>query len=121
MSIYGDIILDHYHNPRNNKKLTNPTATVHVDNPLCGDSLDMELIVDKGTVKEVGFSGEGCAISIASASLLSEHIKGKTIKDILPIDPDFVLRLVNIELSPNRLKCALLPWEGIMKLVKKSF
>jgi nitrogen fixation NifU-like protein len=119
MSIYGDIILDHYHYPRNNKKLEKSTNHVHVDNPLCGDALDMEIIEEKGKVKEIGFHGQGCAVSIASASLLTEYAKGKDIKEIQQINKDFVVGLLNIELSPNRLKCALLPWEGLIKLVNK--
>lgn len=119
MSIYEEIILDHYNNPRNNTKLKNPSAEIHVDNPLCGDSLDFEISVEGEKIKEIGFTGEGCAISIASASLLSEHVKGKTKDEVLKIDKDNVVGLLNIELSPNRLKCALLAWEGIQKLVKE--
>ena len=121
MSIYGDIILDHYHYPRNKKKLRKPTKFVHVDNPLCGDSLDMEIKKSSGKITEIGFSGEGCAISMASASLLTEYAKGKSAVEIAALGKDNVIRLLNIELSPNRLKCALLPWEGLIKLVKKSF
>ncbi len=118
MSIYEEIILDHYNNPRNNKKLKNPSAKIHVDNPLCGDSLDMEILEEDGKITEVGFTGTGCAISIASASLLSEFIKGKSKDEIQKIDKDSVVGLLNIELSPNRLKCALLAWEGFIKLSK---
>ena len=118
MSIYSEIILDHYNYPRNNKKLVNPSAKVHVDNPLCGDSLDMEITEEKGKVKEIGFTGQGCAISIASASLLLEYVKGKNVTEITSLTKDNVIGLLNIELSPNRLKCALLPWEALMKLVK---
>ncbi|HRN70138.1 MAG TPA: SUF system NifU family Fe-S cluster assembly protein [Candidatus Woesebacteria bacterium] len=117
MSIYEDMILDHYNFPRNHTKLQNPSAKIHVDNPLCGDSLDMEIEEKGGRIKEVGFTGQGCAISIASASLLTEHVKGKTKDEVLKIDKDNVVGLLNIELSPNRLKCALLAWEGIRKLV----
>jgi nitrogen fixation protein NifU and related proteins len=118
MSIYGDIILDHYNYPRNNTKLLNPTHTVHVDNPLCGDSLDMEIIEKDGKIEEIGFTGVGCAISIASASLLTEHVKGESISKMLKIDKDYVVGLLHIELSPNRLKCALLAWEGLITLLK---
>ncbi len=118
MSIYGDIILDHYNFPRNNTKLTNPSAKIHVDNPLCGDSLDLEMVEKEGKIEQIGFTGKGCAISIASASILSEHVKGKTKEEVLKIDKDNVVGLLNIELSPNRLKCALLAWEGIQKIVK---
>jgi len=119
MSIYGDIILDHYHNPRNFKKLEKSTTKVHVDNPLCGDSIDMAIFEKDGLINNIGYVGQGCAISLASASLLTEYAKGKSIVKIKKINTDFVLGLLNIELSPNRIKCALLPWEGLMKLVNK--
>lgn len=117
MSVYGDIILDHYNFPRNNEKLANPSAKIHVDNPLCGDSLDFEMVEANGRVKEIGFTGQGCAISIASASLLTEYVKGKTKEEIRKFDKDNVVGLLHINLSPNRLKCALLAWEGIQKLI----
>lgn len=118
MSIYEDIILDHYNFPRNNTKLKNPSATIHVDNPLCGDSLDMEIEEQSGRIRNIGFTGQGCAISIASASLLTEYVRGKTKEEVRKLDKDNVVGLLNIELSPNRLKCALLAWEGVMKLIR---
>jgi len=117
MSIYGDIILDHYHYPRNFKKLERSTGKVHVDNPLCGDSIDIAIYEKDGSINDIGFQGQGCAISLASASLLTEYAKGKPKDKIKKIDRDFVLGLLHIELSPNRIKCALLPWEGLMKLL----
>src|SRR3989339_1005261 len=117
MSIYADIILDHYQYPRNNKKLDVPTSTVDVSNPLCGDELHMELIEKNGKVVEIGFTAVGCAISIASASMLTEYVKGKRVKDLVEISKDDVLRLLNIELTPNRIKCALLSWEALKKLM----
>jgi len=117
MSIYADIILDHYQNPRNFGKLNSPTSEVSLDNPLCGDKLHMELREEDGVIREIGFTGEGCAISIASASMLTENAKGKTKKELLEITVDDVLGLLNIELTPNRMKCALLSWEGLRKLL----
>ena len=117
MSIYGDIILDHYENPRNNNVLKNPSNSAHVDNPLCGDSLDMQATIKKGVLKDVGFTGQGCAISLASASILTEYAKGKKIKDLTSLTSNDVIGLLHIELTPNRLKCALLAWEGLMKLI----
>lgn len=118
MSIYADLILDHYHHPRNNKSISHASAQVDVNNPLCGDALHMEVVEKDGIIKEVGFTGEGCAISIASASLLTEHVKGKKTTELVAITPDDVIGLLGIELTPNRMKCALLAWEGIRKLVK---
>lgn len=122
MSIYADIILDHYQNPRNNTLLTSEVSkldikSIDVHNPLCGDKLHMELREEDGVIREIGFTGEGCAISIASASMLIEHAKGKTKKELLEISVDDVLGLLNIELTPNRMKCALLSWEGLRKLL----
>ncbi len=119
MSIYEDIILDHYQNPRNNTPLNNPTAEVDVNNPLCGDKLHLEIAEKKGTIDEVGFTGEGCAISIASASLLSEYAKGKAKEELKSLKKEDVLGLLGIELTPNRMKCALLSWEALVKSVSR--
>ncbi|MBP9691084.1 iron-sulfur cluster assembly scaffold protein [Candidatus Woesebacteria bacterium] len=116
MSIYADLILDHYQNPRNNKKLENPTSQVDVSNPLCGDKLHFEITEREGLVHEIGFTGEGCAISIASASMVSEYAKGKTILQLKTLSKEDVLALLGIELSPNRMKCGLLSWEGLLKM-----
>jgi len=117
MSIYADIILDHYENPRNQKKLSNPTKSIKVDNPLCGDKIHMEVKVEKGKITEISFNSQGCAISTAGASILSEYVLGKTVEKLIDMSTDDVLGLLNIQLSPNRIKCALLGWEGLVKLI----
>lgn len=120
MSIYADIILDHYQSPRNNRTLTHPMVSIDVDNPLCGDKLHFESTFKNGKLQEIGFTGEGCAISIASASMLTEYAKGKSIRDLEHLSKDEVLGLLHIELTPNRMKCALLSWEGLVKLMKNT-
>lgn len=120
MTIYADIILDHYHYPRNNTSLIEPTATVDVENPLCGDSLHMEVKVENSIIKEIGYTGEGCAIAIASASILSEYALGKDLSKLVDVKRDDMLGLLHIELTPNRVKCALLSWEALMKLISIS-
>jgi len=117
MSIYADLILDHYQYPRNNTLVKGATSKVDLDNPLCGDKIHMEIREKDGVIEEIGFTGEGCAISIASASMLTEHAKGKTKIELLEISVNDVLGLLNIELTPNRMKCALLSWEGLRKLL----
>jgi len=117
MSIYQEVILDHSRNPRNFKKLVRPTASITVNNPLCGDRLQLDILVKNGTITEVGYSGEGCAISVASASLLSEYILNKQVKNMKKLDKDIVFKLLGINLSPNRIKCALLPWEAVLKVL----
>ena len=114
--MYDEIILDHYKHPRNFGTVVRPTTTCHVNNPLCGDKINMTAIIEKGVIQEVKFEAEGCAISIASASLLSEYLQGTSIADLRKLDSSFILKLLNIELSPNRLKCALLPLEAAQKL-----
>lgn len=118
MSIYEDIILDHYQNPRNNHVLKEPTSKVDVSNPLCGDKLHFEIRDSDGIIQEVGFNGEGCAISTASASLLSEYAKGKSRSELKSLKKEDVLGLLGIELTPNRMKCALLSWEALVKAVQ---
>ena len=106
---YRDYILDHYRNPRNFGHLEHPTASAEDINPLCGDKISMELIVDEhGVVSDIRFSGQGCAISQASASMLTETIKGMNIEDVAKLSKDVVLENVGIGISPTRMKCAML-------------
>lgn len=122
MSIYQDIILDHYRNPRNQEPIRNPTATVTRDNPLCGDQITIAVHVqDDGIIDKISFQANGCAISIAAASLLSEYVVGKSKKDLQKIDKDFMMRLLGIELSVNRLKCALLPLEALSHIIQDPY
>jgi nitrogen fixation NifU-like protein len=105
---YRDYILDHYRNPRNFGRLTNPDVQAEDLNPLCGDQIRMELKVDDGVVSDLRFSGKGCAISQASASMLTEMVKGMKLSDVAKLSKDAVLENVGIGISPTRLKCALL-------------
>ena len=98
--MYRDYILDHYKNPRNQGELVGATNTYSDSNPLCGDELSMALRIDDDRVADVRFSGKGCAISQASASILTEEIKA--------IDRDHILENLGIPISPARIKCALL-------------
>ena len=106
--LYRDFILDHYRNPRNAGTLERPDATFEDLNPLCGDKIRMDLRIRDGVVEDVKFQGRGCAISQASASLLTEEVKGKRIEDIDKIGKDEVLGNLGITISAVRLKCALL-------------
>jgi len=106
--LYRQNILDHYQNPRNFGTLPKPDISVEDSNPLCGDKIRMDLLVEDGRVTDVRFSGVGCSISRAAASMLTEEIKGKTLEDVKRIGRDEVLEMLGIELGPVRLKCALL-------------
>ncbi|HEV8021345.1 MAG TPA: SUF system NifU family Fe-S cluster assembly protein [Candidatus Lustribacter sp.] len=106
---YKEYILDHYRNPRNFGHLDNPTAKAEDLNPLCGDKIAMELLVGPdGKIADVRFTGKGCAISQASASMLTESIKGKTLEEVAHLSHDVVLENVGIGISPTRMKCAML-------------
>jgi nitrogen fixation protein NifU and related proteins len=118
MSIYQELILDHYNNPRNHGTLPNPSGKVDVFNPLCGDKLHMEVLDKDGKVESIAFSGEGCAISQASASMLTEYAKGKTKQELMDLKKEAIIEMIGVELSPNRLKCALLSWEALIKILQ---
>ena len=105
---YREYILDHYKNPRNYGRLEAPTLSHEEDNPLCGDVIGIDLQVSDGQIEDVRFHGRGCAISQASASLLTERLKGMPLDDARKIGKEDVLEELGIEISPARLKCALL-------------
>jgi nitrogen fixation NifU-like protein len=106
---YKEYILDHYRNPRNFGTLEAPDATAEDLNPLCGDRIRFDLQVNaEGRVTDVKFSGKGCAISQASASMLSETLKGELLEDVARMSQERVLENVGIGISPARMKCATL-------------
>jgi nitrogen fixation protein NifU and related proteins len=105
---YRDYILDHYRNPRNFGHLERVDVQAEDLNPLCGDQIHMELQVDDGVVSDLRFSGKGCAISQASASMLTEAVKGMKLEDVAKLSKDVVLENVGIGISPTRMKCATL-------------
>lgn len=105
---YREYILDHYKNPRNFGRIENPTLSHEEDNPLCGDIIGIDLLVRDGVVDDIKFHGRGCAISQASASLLTERIKGLSLAEARKIGKEDVLGELGIEISPARIKCALL-------------
>ncbi len=106
--LYREIILDHYQNPHNAGEL--PDAQIHSEdsNPLCGDKIHMDIKIADNVVSDVRFRGKGCAISLASASMLTDEIIGKSLDEIKKIDKQFILDLLGIPLGPSRIKCALL-------------
>ena len=103
------VILDHYKNPRCRGELDPADISYEDDNPLCGDNIRIDLRVDDNDrIVECAFSGQGCAISQASASMLMEDIQGKTLEEIKKYSRDDILDMLGIELGPVRLKCAML-------------
>jgi len=106
---YRENILDHYRHPRNTGKLEDATHSHEENNPLCGDVIRIDLHVnDENIIDRVAFSGKGCAISQAAASMLTEMIEGKTLDEAKKISKDDILEALGIEIGPVRMKCALL-------------
>jgi nitrogen fixation NifU-like protein len=105
---YREYILDHYKNPRNFGRIEGAEITHEEYNPLCGDMVGMDFRVHAGVIEDVKFHGRGCAISQASASLMTERLKGMTLDQARQVDKEDVLEELGIDISPARLKCALL-------------
>jgi nitrogen fixation NifU-like protein len=107
--IYREIILDHYRNPRNKGKLLNADVSIHDSNPLCGDEIDIHLKIEEEKVKDIKFEGRGCAISQASASMLTEMIMDKPLATVKDLTKEDILENIGLmNLGPARIKCALL-------------
>jgi len=110
--LYREHILDHYANPRNRGRLDGPDIVADADDPSCGDQVHIEIGLDEaGHVARVAFDGEGCLISMASASMFTEYIKNRSLAELESITEEDVLALLNAPLPPRRRRCALLPLE----------
>ena len=108
MDIYTETILDYYRHPRNHGTIKDADIVVRDSNPVCGDVVEIYIKVDEKKIKDIKFSGHGCAISQASTSMLTEMVDGKNLNEIKNMNKDQILQLLGIDLSPVRLKCALL-------------
>jgi len=113
--LYQDIILEHWKDPQNFGTLKDFDRDVSVQNRYCGDNIRLMLKFDKNKISAISFSGEGCAISIASASIFTEYLKGKSVTSLKKINQEQVLNLLEIELTPARTKCALLIFQALQK------
>ncbi|MDP3734419.1 MAG: SUF system NifU family Fe-S cluster assembly protein [Nanoarchaeota archaeon] len=117
--IYKENIIDHYKYPRNKKELSQYTCSRTESNPLCGDKISIYLAVDAGKITEISFQGHGCAISQASASMLTEHSKGMSLSSVASFTEKDVQSLLGIPLSPIRMKCAILSLKTIHKALEE--
>jgi nitrogen fixation NifU-like protein len=107
--LYREQILEHYKRPQNWGELENADLEFEDNNPLCGDELRVQIrVAEDGTVADLRFSGHGCAISQAAASMASEEVKGMPVDDLVKLEKSFVLDLLGIDISATRMKCALL-------------
>jgi nitrogen fixation NifU-like protein len=134
--LYQEIILDHYRSPRNKRAAPGRGTTVHHDNPVCGDEIDLHVQVEDGRLRLVSFQGQGCAISQASASMMTEAVEGKTAEEALAlaeamrelmhghppaaVDLGDLAALEGVSRFPVRVKCALLPWAALRDALAQS-
>ena len=118
--LYRDYILEHYRRPHNFGVVEDADASYEGANPLCGDRITLMLGVKDGVVDRVAFTGRGCAISQASASLLTDEIKGKPLAEVAEFRADDLLDLLGIDISPARLKCAMLSHETLQKALAET-
>src|SRR3712207_1788005 len=107
-SLYREVILDHYKRPRNKGTLDPADFSYEDTNPLCGDEVRIDVRVAEDRVAEVRFLGRGCAVSLASASILTEMVQGMPLAEVKALTKDDLLEELGIPVSPARLKCALL-------------
>lgn len=128
--LYRQVIMDHYQHPRNRGHLEDASVAVALHNPSCGDELLLELAVKDGLVQEARFTGRGCSISMASASMLTEAVRGKPVAEALKMAENFrqmlqggpapenlgdLASLQGVVKFPMRIKCALLAWDALEK------
>ena len=113
--LYREIILEHYKNPQNKGKLLKPDIITEDENPLCGDQLEIHMRIKQDVLEDISFEGKGCALSIATTSILSEEIKGKKLKDIQKLTRENIYALIGIDVTPARNKCVMLSLTTIKK------
>jgi nitrogen fixation NifU-like protein len=118
--MYQEHILDLYKSPHNFGELAAATHVNRAHNPLCGDDFTLRLIVESGKVTDVKFTGVGCAISMAAASLITDKVKGMAVEDVMAITAEDMLDLLQIPIGPVRTKCALLALQGVHAAVGGS-
>lgn len=135
-TLYRQVIMDHYKHPRNKGTLDGDVVSVEMNNPTCGDTVMIQMAVEDGIVKDIKFDGEGCSISLASASMMTQVIKGQSIEDALKISKLFsdmvigkdidagdmelgdIEALQGVTKFPARVRCATISWEAMDKAVR---
>ena len=119
VTLYSDILLDHFRHPRNYGDLVNPDISHESFNPLCGDRIRIEVKLRDTIVREARFKGDACAICTAAASLLTELILGRDIATVSALSDDRLITALESDIKPTRLQCALLPLETLREGLKK--
>ena len=135
--LYKEVILDHYRSPRNKRALSDATVSLKKNNPLCGDEITIHARVEDGKLAELAFEGQGCSISQASASMLTENVSGKTVEDANALASEFrsmmegkaepdedefgdLMALKGVVKYPVRIKCAVLGWDVLQDALDQT-
>ncbi|SEN20398.1 nitrogen fixation protein NifU [Paenisporosarcina quisquiliarum] len=135
--LYRRVIMDHYKNPRNKGSIEDGALTIDMNNPTCGDRIHLTLQVEDGKIQNAKFDGEGCSISMASASMMTQAVKGKTVEEALQLSTTFsemmlgkdyddsivledIEALSGVSQFPARIKCATLAWKAMEKGVSEE-
>ncbi len=118
--LYRENILDHYRNPRNRRRVPDATASARGKNPLCGDEIEMFLVVEHGKIADAAFEGKGCAISQASASMLTRKLKGMEAAHALGLGQESMTGMLRIPIGVVRMKCAMLALRTAQDAIRKA-
>ena len=118
--MYHEELLDHFKYPQNKVSIKNPHFTAGKHNPSCGDSIRMEGTLENDKLATIGFTGSGCIISQATASMLTEYCKGKSIQEIMAFSPATITAILGMPLGPVRMKCALLPLDVLQEGITQA-
>ncbi|WP_026688455.1 Fe-S cluster assembly sulfur transfer protein SufU [Alteribacter aurantiacus] len=137
-TLYRQVIMDHYKNPRNRGELDGDSLTVNMNNPTCGDRIQLQMKVEDGKISDAKFTGEGCSISLSSASMMTQAVKGLPVEDALKLSGIFsdimlgkdvehgdfdlgdIEALQGVAKFPARIKCATLAWKAMEKGIKED-
>jgi nitrogen fixation NifU-like protein len=117
MDLYREEILDHYKNPRNFGEVESPSSKVHEANASCGDTIEISVRVTGGMIEDIKFNGEGCALSVAATSMLTERIRGKSVEFLEELNEKYMLDLIGTDVSSGRMNCVLMPLRTIEKVL----
>jgi len=133
--LYRRVIMDHYKTPRNRGSIESEAVSIELNNPTCGDKITLQLLIDDDQVKDAKFIGDGCSISLSSASMMTDAVKGKSLDEALKIAEDFsglmkgqdvefeyedIEALSGVNKFPARIKCATLAWNALRKGIEQS-
>ena len=118
MDLYAEEIVAHYEHPHNKGKIDSPSASFHDYNPICGDEVTIFLNIKEGKIVDAKFDGTGCAISIGAASMLTDLLKGKSLREVKEMGPKTVIEMLGLDPGPARLKCATLSLRAAQKALE---